>query len=72
MIPAFHDYHLEPKITKCGDLLYQVMVHMRWSHMNNPKETVLRKQIIPRKWSIDQLTFTKGQEFRKKTIQMSH
>ena len=22
MIPAFHDYHLEPKITKCGDLLY--------------------------------------------------
>ena len=22
MIPAFHDYPLEPKITKCGDLLY--------------------------------------------------
>ena len=22
MIPAFHDYSLEPKITKCGDLLY--------------------------------------------------
>ena len=21
MIPAFHDYSLEPKITKCGDLL---------------------------------------------------
>ena len=32
---------------------YQGMVHMKWSHMNNPKETVLRKQIIPRKWSID-------------------
>ena len=23
MIPAFHDYSLEPKITKCGDLLYE-------------------------------------------------
>ena len=22
MIPAFHDYPLEPKMTKCGDLLY--------------------------------------------------
>ena len=22
MIPTFHDYSLEPKITKCGDLLY--------------------------------------------------
>ena len=22
MIPTFHDYHLEPKIKKCGDLLY--------------------------------------------------
>ena len=22
MISAFHDYSLEPKITKCGDLLY--------------------------------------------------
>ena len=22
MIPSFHDYSLEPKITKCGDLLY--------------------------------------------------
>ena len=22
MIPAFHDYSLEPKISKCGDLLY--------------------------------------------------
>ena len=22
MIPAFHDYSLEPKIMKCGDLLY--------------------------------------------------
>ena len=22
MIPAVHDYSLEPKITKCGDLLY--------------------------------------------------
>ena len=22
MIPAFHDYSLEPKMTKCGDLLY--------------------------------------------------
>ena len=22
MIPGFHDYSLEPKITKCGDLLY--------------------------------------------------
>ena len=24
MIPAFHDYSLEPKITKCGDLLYYI------------------------------------------------
>ena len=24
MIPAFHDYSLETKITKCGDLLYNV------------------------------------------------
>jgi hypothetical protein len=24
MIPAFHDYSLEPKITKCEDLLYNV------------------------------------------------
>ena len=23
MIPAFNDYSLEPKITKCGDLLYK-------------------------------------------------
>jgi hypothetical protein len=22
--PAFHDYPMEPKITKCGDLLYQL------------------------------------------------
>ena len=27
MIPAFHDYHLEPKITKCGDLLYTKKEH---------------------------------------------
>ena len=25
MIPAFHDYSLEPKITKWGDLLYYVV-----------------------------------------------
>ena len=24
MIPAFHDYPLEPKITKCGYLLYSL------------------------------------------------
>ena len=24
MIPTFHDYPLEPKITKCGDLLYNI------------------------------------------------
>ena len=24
MIPTFHDCHLVPKITKCGDLLYSI------------------------------------------------
>ena len=28
MIPAFHDYSLEPKITKCGDLLYNVSLSL--------------------------------------------
>ena len=27
MIPAFHDYSLETKITKCGDLLYSCYIH---------------------------------------------
>ena len=27
MILAFHDYSLEPKITKCGDLLYSCYIH---------------------------------------------
>ena len=33
MIPAFHDYCLEPKITKCGDLLYlSLVMHSRFSY----------------------------------------
>ena len=28
MIPAFHDYPLEPKLTKCGDLLNQNHVNL--------------------------------------------
>ena len=30
MIPAFHDYSLEPKITKCGDLLYWHQSLVMW------------------------------------------
>ena len=30
MIPAFHDYSLDPKITKCWDLLYIARVIRTW------------------------------------------
>ena len=36
MIPAFHDYRLEPKITKCGDLLYKYnkqLVKKKWGRI---------------------------------------
>ena len=30
MIPSFHDYSVEPKITRCGDPLYSRLVKYSW------------------------------------------
>ena len=35
MIPAFHDYSLEPKITKCGDLLYIYILLRHFEKIQN-------------------------------------
>ena len=41
MIPTFHDYSLEPKIAKCGDLLYLLKVSGDKYPMSPPTSYIL-------------------------------
>ena len=46
MIPTFHDYPLEPKLMKCGDLLYHYPVTI-WSDHGETICSVGRKAQRP-------------------------
>ena len=55
MIPIFHDYSLEPKITKCGDLLYLVsnFYALNYRFQNWKKSIVnLKKAIFWFTWKV--------------------